>query len=99
MLARPMPTSSDRLLLTPATRVASSTKLRLLSGSSWTCVDPIRFCTAAVGWMSCEAAETSTVSDRPPGLSVMSNCSRSLTCRLMVLAVRVWKPERAKATS
>src|SRR3954462_11437941 len=62
VLVRPMPTSSDRSLDTPGTRVASCTKLRLLGGSSWICGGPIRFCTAGDGCTNCDAALTSTVS-------------------------------------
>ena len=72
-LVRPMPTSSDRLLETPGTSVASCMKLRLLSGSSCTWVGPIKVCTAAVGWMSCAAAEISTVSLMPPVFITMSS--------------------------
>jgi hypothetical protein len=48
VLVRPIPTSSERELDTPGTRVASWTKLRLLRGSSCTLVDPIKVCTAGV---------------------------------------------------
>src|SRR6266511_4263855 len=52
---RPTPTSSDKSLDTPGTSVASCTKLRLLSGSSCTCVGPMRFCTCGDGCTNCDA--------------------------------------------
>ena len=86
VLVRPMPTSSGSEELTPGTRVASCTKLRLLRGSSWTWVEPIRVWTAGVDWIISEAALTSTAVSRPPTPSVAFTVSRSLTCRLTPLA-------------
>ena len=96
VLVRPMPTSSDRSLDTPGTSVASCTKLRLLSGSSWTCVGPIRFCTAGDGCTNCEAALTSTVSLTSLTPSWPLTSRRSLTWSWMPLTVRVWNPLSAE---
>ena len=92
VLVRPMPTSSDRELLTPGTRVASCTKLRLLRGSSCTWVEPIRFWTAGPGWMSWADAVTSTVSVTPSTLRLAPTSRRSFTWRAMPFATWALNP-------
>ncbi len=72
--------------------MASCAKLRLLSGSSCTCLESIRFWSAGVGCTSCCAAVTSTTSARPPTVSLPFNSTRSLTCSEMPFTVDVWKP-------
>ena len=99
MLVRPTPTSSSRSLDTPGASVASCTKLRLLSGSSCTCLESIRFCSAGVGCTSCCAAVTSTTSATPPTVSLPFNSTRSLTCSEMPFTVDVWKPVSVNVTS
>ena len=99
LAVRPTPTSSGSELLTPGTSVASCTKLRLLSGSSWTCVEPISVCTAGIGWIIWAAASTFTVSVTPPSFIAMSSRTRSATWSSMPRAVAVWKPESANTTS
>ena len=99
VLVSPSPTSSVSELLTPGTRVASWTKLRLLRGNSWTWVEPIRFCTAGLGWMSWEEAVTSTASVMPCTPSTAPTSRRSLTCRLMFLATWVLNPASEKLIS
>ena len=98
-LASPTPTSSGKSLDTPGASVASCTKLRLLSGSSCTCVAPIRLCRAAVACTNCEAAVTCTVSATPLTPSVPLIDSRSLTERRMPATDCVWKPASVKRTS
>ncbi len=98
VLASPTPTSSLRSLDTPGVSVASCTKLRLLSGSSCTCVAPIRFCTAGVGWTNCVAAETCTDSVTPPTPKVAFTGTRSLTERRTPLTCTVWNPLSANVT-
>ena len=68
VLVRPTPTSSVRSLDTPGASVASWTKLRLLSGSSFTCVEVIVDCSAAIGCTSDWPDVTSTLSATPPTL-------------------------------
>ena len=93
-----MPTSSGSDELTPGTSVASCTKLRLLSGSSWTWVEPIRFCTAGVVWIRRLGGDL----DRrlhPRQLERGVQVRRSLTWSTIPFVVLVWKPDSAKVSS
>ena len=85
VLVRPTPTSSARSLDTPGASVASCTKLRLLSGSSFTCVDVIVVCSAAIGCTSAlagrdldafgDAADRQVAVELQPIVDVQRRCS------------------------
>ena len=85
VLVRPTPTSSARSLETPGASVASCTKLRLLSGSSCTCVEVIVVCSAAIGWTSWlagrhldalgDAADRQRAVELQPIVDVQRRCS------------------------